>query len=122
MTDQDRPGADPAFARASELLGAESSWETTALPWMSPTDAALWRTARTLADLGKLTARWLEGEITTTPSHLGPPDSETTDLIPTLAAANRAGFVTDQSSQVSRSTTVASVSERMSPALPAGQS
>jgi hypothetical protein len=66
------------------------------LPWMSRADRRLWRSARTLADLGELTALWLEGEIA---SQLGyqpnyGPDEETGELIPTLAAANRAGFLT----------------------------
>jgi Domain of unknown function (DUF6919) len=30
---------------------------------MDPEDAARWRAARTLADLGELTAQWLEGKI-----------------------------------------------------------
>jgi hypothetical protein len=64
---------------------------------MSPENAARWRSARTLADLGELTALFLEGEITETPSHGGPPDPETGPLIPVLAAVNRAGFVTHQS-------------------------
>jgi hypothetical protein len=60
-------------------------------------DAARWAAARTLADLGELTALFLEGEISETPSHCGPPDSETAGLIPVLAACNRAGFVTHMS-------------------------
>ncbi len=64
---------------------------------MSPEDAARWHFARTLADLGELTALWLEGGIQQTPSHLGPPDTETGPLIQLLAAVNRAGFVTHQS-------------------------
>lgn len=59
-----------------------------------PNDAHLWRTARTLADLGELTAQWLEGRIDYQPGYGGEPDSETAPLIPVLAAANRAGFVT----------------------------
>jgi hypothetical protein len=64
---------------------------------MKPADVAQWQAARTLADLGEVTARFLEGEIGETPSHLGPPVAETTPLIPVLAAVNRAGFVTHQS-------------------------
>jgi hypothetical protein len=64
---------------------------------MSPDDLARWRGARSLEDLGELTARWLEGGIEQTPTHLAPPDTETAALIPVLAAANRAGFVTHQS-------------------------
>jgi hypothetical protein len=61
-------------------------------------DRRLWRTARTLEDLGNLTAQWLEGTITYLPAYYGDsPEEETTPLIVTLAAANRAGYVTDQS-------------------------
>jgi len=52
------------------------------------------KSAATLADLGELTARWLEGEIPEIPSYRGGPDPETAPLVPVLAAANRAGFVT----------------------------
>jgi hypothetical protein len=64
---------------------------------MSPEDRERWRSARTLADLGELTAQFLEGKLQETPTHLGPPDAETGPLIPVLAAANRAGFVTHMS-------------------------
>ena len=64
---------------------------------VSPEDAGRWASARTLADVGELTALFLEGEIGQTPSHLGPPDTETDPLAGVLAAANRAGFVTHHS-------------------------
>jgi len=55
-----------------------------------------WKTAATLADLGDLMALWLEGEIASWPGYAPGygPDEETRELIPTLAAANRAGYVT----------------------------
>ncbi|MGW3154562.1 DUF6919 domain-containing protein [Streptomyces sp. NPDC001089] len=55
-----------------------------------------WKTAETLTDLGDLMALWLEGEITSWPGYARGfgPDEETRELIPTLAAANRAGYVT----------------------------
>jgi hypothetical protein len=58
-----------------------------------------WRSARTLADLGKLTARWLEGAILSQPGYAGGygPDEETGPLVGVLAAANRAGYVTNAS-------------------------
>jgi Domain of unknown function (DUF6919) len=62
-----------------------------------PNPRSTWKKARTLDDLGRLSARWLEGEFDECPSYGGPPDPETTGLIPTLAAVNRAGFLTDQS-------------------------
>ncbi len=65
---------------------------------MSPGDMAAWRSARTLADLGELTARWLEGDISQHPCYGGGPDEETVPLIPVLAGLNRAGFVTLYSS------------------------
>lgn len=64
------------------------------------THQELWQHARTLADLGNLTAEWLEGAIGYAPAH-GPDDEglirparETAPLIPYLARANRNGFVT----------------------------
>lgn len=66
-------------------------------PEMTPEDRERWHSAWTLADLGELTAQFLEGQIQQSPTHCAPPDPETTGLIPVLAAANRAGFVTHQS-------------------------
>lgn len=60
-------------------------------------DRRRWAAAETLRDLGELTALWLDGEIGETPGYMGPPDPETRPLIDTLAAVNRAGFVTNQS-------------------------
>lgn len=66
--------------------------------------AASWAEARTLADLGELTALWLEGHLVHQPGYADPdpgetpgPDPETEPLVPVLAAANRAGYVTDGS-------------------------
>lgn len=53
---------------------------------MKRAERRAWQAARSLADLGELTARWLDGELKETPGHLGPPDPETTELVPTLAA------------------------------------
>ncbi|MFP8944718.1 DUF6919 domain-containing protein [Streptomyces fenghuangensis] len=63
---------------------------------MSRTDRKLWAQARTLADLGELTAQWLEGRIASQPGYMPNcgPDEETTVLVPALAAANRAGYLT----------------------------
>jgi hypothetical protein len=64
----------------------------------NPDDAARWHGARSLADLGELTAQWLEGKHSYTLGYSGGvPDEETRPLVPILAAANRAGFVTHQS-------------------------
>lgn len=56
--------------------------------------ADLWAEASTLAELGELTARWLEGELAFHPGGYDVPDEETTELVPALAVLNRAGFVT----------------------------
>jgi hypothetical protein len=64
---------------------------------MSRADAARWKSARTMADLGGLVIAWMLGEITQTPGHCGPPDEETYPLIPSLTILNRGGFVTDNS-------------------------
>jgi hypothetical protein len=54
-----------------------------------------WARAGSLLELGELMARWLEGEITYQPGYFGAAlDSETTELVPLLAAVNRASFVT----------------------------
>ena len=55
----------------------------------------LWNAPLGLAELGVLTARWLEGAIWGAWYGDGPPNPETTALVPTLAAVNRAGYVTD---------------------------
>lgn len=61
-------------------------------------DADTWWTANSLPALGQLTADWLEGRSLFLPAYCATgPDPETTDLIPTLAALNRAGLVTDSS-------------------------
>lgn len=65
------------------------------LTGMSRKDAARWRSARSMADLGELVIAWLDGEITQTPGHCGPPCDETIPLIPALTVINRGGFVTD---------------------------
>jgi hypothetical protein len=58
-------------------------------------DARYWAEARTLSDLGELTARWLEGAIDYQPAwESARPDAETEPLVAVLALANRRGFVT----------------------------
>lgn len=57
-------------------------------------DLAAWQSARTLADLGELTARWIEGDLASQPGYCGPSDIEDPALIPLLARLNRAGFMT----------------------------
>lgn len=63
----------------------------------SRADRRLWRQAGSLPDLCELMARWLEGELSMWPGYADWPDGETAALIPVLARANRAGFLTDQS-------------------------
>lgn len=60
---------------------------------------SVWRDARSIADLGQNMAGWLKGEVPSWPGYLGSEfGEEETDgarhLVPTLIAANRAGFVT----------------------------
>ena len=66
---------------------------------MNRADRKLWAAARTLADLGELTARWLEGRISSQPGYYGAADIEDPAMIPVLARLNRAGFVTVSSQQ-----------------------
>ncbi|MFB6726757.1 hypothetical protein ACFCV3_41690 [Kribbella sp. NPDC056345] len=56
-----------------------------------------WLQADSLADLGLLTARWLEGDLAFHTNGYDVPDEETLPLVPVLAAVNRAGFVTEGS-------------------------
>lgn len=57
-----------------------------------------WREARSLADLGATAADWLEGSLPGEhPNGYDTLDPETKSLVPVLAAANRAGFITDNS-------------------------
>jgi hypothetical protein len=57
-----------------------------------------WKNAATVADLGQAMADWLEGRLRTWPGYGDTrPDDETRHLIPTLAAACRAGYVTTNS-------------------------
>jgi Domain of unknown function (DUF6919) len=56
-------------------------------PWAQPLD---------LAELGELTAQWLEGAIDGSPwNGDSPPDDETQPLAAYLAAMNRRGYITD---------------------------
>jgi len=66
------------------------------LPWMRRSDRRRWKAAGSLADLGELMALWLEGKVASWPGYAPNygPDDETKDLVPTLAACNRAGYVT----------------------------
>ncbi len=66
--------------------------------WMKKrADRRRWAAARTLPELADLMALWAEGDLSMWPGHPAEADEETTDLVPTLAAANRGGFLTDQS-------------------------
>jgi len=60
---------------------------------MKRADRKRWTTAASVPELGELTAMWLEGKIGH-PGYYGGPDDETLPHVPTLAAINRAGFVT----------------------------
>lgn len=61
-------------------------------------DKRRWAEAQSLSDACALAALWLDGELVWHPAEGGrTPDEETADLIPVLAAANWAGFLTDQS-------------------------
>jgi hypothetical protein len=64
---------------------------------MTDHDLQQWRAARSITDLGHLTARWLTGDGITTcpgwPAGEGP-EPETAQILPTLITLNRAGMVT----------------------------
>lgn len=56
-----------------------------------------WRDAGTFGALCELNARFIEGEMDSSPTHGGPLDEESGPLVPYLAALNRAGFLTTDS-------------------------
>jgi hypothetical protein len=66
-----------------------------------PFDRRRWARARSLAELGELTALWLEERIVAHPGY-GDLHNETYPLIVQLARLNRAGFVTTSSQPGSR--------------------
>lgn len=60
------------------------------------TDDARWRQPLTLPELGRLTARWLEGSASRLPwNGESGPDPETRPLVPYLTAMNRLGYTTE---------------------------
>ena len=63
---------------------------------LCPRCRPVWRTARDVATLGDLCARWLEGTLCCQPAYGAalPPYPETAPLVPQLAALNRAGLFT----------------------------
>lgn len=67
---------------------------------VTKTDRQAWASAQTLADLGELTAQWIEGRIGSHPGYYGTADVEDpATMVPVLARLNRAGFVTVSSQQ-----------------------
>lgn len=63
-------------------------------------DRKRWAQARTLDDLGELTALWLEGRIDSQPGYYGRVDVDEDDapgLTAALIACNRAGYLTNDS-------------------------
>lgn len=53
-----------------------------------------WENAGSLADLGRVTAAWLRGEVDDHPCCGGGPDPETSAILPDLLLLNQRGFVT----------------------------
>lgn len=66
---------------------------------MNRDDLKTWQAARTLDDLGELTALWIEGKIGSQPAYHGTTDIESPEMVPVLAALNRVGYMTIQSQQ-----------------------
>jgi hypothetical protein len=58
-------------------------------------DTHPWNEPLTLAEVGQLTAEWLEGKRWGPSNGGSPPDPETELLVPQLAAVNRLGYVTE---------------------------
>ena len=64
---------------------------------MKRAERKLWKTARTLADLGELMAQWLEGDLRSRPGYYGPTDLDSTELTALCVDLCRAGVVTFES-------------------------
>jgi hypothetical protein len=64
-------------------------------------EMAPWRAATTLAELGELTAQWLEGDQPWVPGNavIAPPNDETLELVHVLAALDRTGRLITTNSQ-----------------------
>jgi hypothetical protein len=81
-----------------KLVGPKTAlrWYLRAVGVMDRKTARVRAGARTLHDVGELTARWLDGELPSQPGYAPDhgPANETRDLVPSLVAANRAGFIT----------------------------
>jgi hypothetical protein len=62
---------------------------------MDRTDHNRWASARTLLDLGELTACWLEGRLASLPGYVPDegPDEDLRPLMPVLTRLNRLGYV-----------------------------
>ncbi len=56
-----------------------------------------WGSAESLRDLGERNNRWLDGQVTKTPGHHGPPDPETERIREDLRDLNDRGLVTTNS-------------------------
>ena len=91
--------------RAKNWLRKKGARLVPGLDEMTWKDAARWASARDMSDLGEMVIAWLNGEVAQTPGHCGPPCAETIPLIPALTAANRAGFITDNSQHAGRTWT-----------------
>lgn len=89
----------------ADLLGAHPErlidrfFDRWSQPPMPAGDADFWFGARTIPDLGRVCALYLEGKVTSQPGYVygEPVDEETRKLLPVLIAANRAGFFTTSS-------------------------
>lgn len=92
-----QPAAALPWARAVTAARGALSATLAGVTLLSRADAARWRAARSMADLGGLVIAWLNGAIERTPAHCGGPCDETIPLIPALTVINRGGFVTDNS-------------------------
>jgi hypothetical protein len=90
-----RPTSFSFFLALAGVAGAMFYLHSTNPMRLPPADRRAWAEPTTLSGLGEVTARYLTGEITTHPYHRGPLDPETDpQLAATLAAFNRAGYVT----------------------------
>lgn len=56
-----------------------------------------WRKAETLEQMGALVVRWLAGQDRFLPWHIGPPDSETAEIVEPLRTLNQHGLMTTNS-------------------------
>ena len=97
QSERERPESHTAdcFARGHPLQAGADTFDVHGRPYAVPVsgEQKRWEEPLDLAQVGELTALWLEGK-GWAPWNGGTPDDETDPLVPYLAAMNRSGYLT----------------------------